>query len=162
MEVELKAIGPNQVELLREPMLALHRHEASIQPALGHAPVRSDDEFWQRYAEWFVRSYRIGDGFCIVALSGEQAVGMVFGVVREGILGFDAGERIGYIEDIAVLESSRGDGVGSALMERARSEFVARGLTSFQLSTVPNNDGARAFYAKFGLQPAAHLLIGQL
>jgi ribosomal protein S18 acetylase RimI-like enzyme len=163
MEFELVELTASDVEQLREPMIALHRYEAAVQPALGHAPVRDDESFWQRYRDWFVRAYRAGDGICVAARSADgEILGFVFAVVKEGDLGFDAGDRVGYIEDISVLESARRLGIGRALVEAARERFARRGLTSFKLSTVPGNEEARQFYSQLGLKPAAMLLIGEV
>jgi len=163
MEYELVDVTPSEIESLREAMLALHRFEAAVQPALGHAPARDDESFWLRYRDWFVRAYRSGDGVCIAARASDgEIIGFVFGVVKEGDLGFDTGDRVGYIEDISVLESARGAGVGRELVDAIRERFARRGLTSFKLSTVPGNDDARAFYARLGLKPAAQLLIGEV
>jgi ribosomal protein S18 acetylase RimI-like enzyme len=163
VEFTLVDIEPRHIELLREPMLALHRYEAAVQPALGHAPARDDQSFWLRYRDWFARAYRAGDGICIAAKApGGEIIGFVFGVVKEGDLGFDTGDRVGYIEDISVLEAARGAGVGRELVVAIRERFARRGLTSVKLSTVPGNDDARAFYASLGFKPAAQLLIGEV
>lgn len=90
------------------------------------------------------------------------AIGFLFAVEKQGDTAYDTGERIGYIEEIAVLARARGAGVGGALVEEARRRFAARGLRFVKLSTVPGNDEAREFYAALGFEPAARLLIGEV
>lgn len=70
-------------------------------------------------------------------------------------------ERIGYIEEIAVLERARGEGIGRALMRAACEHLAALGIETYKLSTVPGNDAARAFYSRLGQRPAARLMIGR-
>lgn len=163
VEHRLIDIPPASIERLKPLMLAMHAVERSVQPALGHAPVRTDDAFWPRYAEWFARAHAAGDGICIGAeLLDGSLIGFVFGVVKEGDLGFETGDRVGYVEDISVLESARGSGIGRELMNAVRERFAELGLSSVKLSTVPGNDAARGFYASLGFKPAAQLLIGEL
>lgn len=163
MEYKLIEVTPDQIELLRAAMLSMHQAEREVQPALGHAPVRSDDDFWNLYTARFPGWFNDGDGFCIAAQSPQgEILGHVFGVVKEGDIGFDSGDQIGYIEDIAVIAGARNLGLGSVLLDAARARFAERGLRSFKLSTVPGNDAARRFYARHGLKPAAQLLIGEI
>ena len=55
------------------------------------------------------------------------------------------------IGDVIVAEAQRGRGIGSALMEAARTWARKRGAGSLRTAVVPTNDRARAFYAKHGL-----------
>lgn len=165
MDYEIVEIGPDRIGSLRELLLALHAHEVAVQPALGHAPARSDEDYWSLYSARFADWYRDGDGYCFAARErdGGDFVGFVFGIEKECDSAYDTGgERLGYIEEIAVLDRARGAGVGRALMDAARGRLAERGIASFKLSTVPGNDAAREFYSKLGLKPAARLLIGEV
>lgn len=165
MEYEIVEIGPEEIGALREPLLELHAHEVKVQPALGHAPARSDDDYWQLYSSRFAAWYRNGRGYCFAARETKTGryLGFVFGIEKESDSAYDTGgERLGYVEEIAVLDSARGAGIGRALMDAVRGQLKQRGITSFKLSTVPGNNAAREFYARLGLQPAAELLIGEV
>lgn len=163
MDFTLKEITPEQIELLREAGIALHRHEVEVQPRLGSAPARGDDDYWRHYVDRFADWFAKGRGFCFVAEDPDGAViGFVFCTEREGLAAYNTGERIGYVEEIAVVDSARMLGVGRALMSAARERFVERGYSHFELSTVPGNDAARKFYSRLGLTPAAQLLIGDV
>ncbi len=159
MSVTIEEIGPQEIDRARELMLVLHRHEMTVQPKLGSAPGRSDEAFWAHYSSGFGRWYAEG-GIALLAMREEQALGFLFATERDGLFGFESSEKIGYVEDIAVLESARGMGVGRALMDAARERFRARGYSHFELSSVPGNEDARAFYRQLGLEPAAVLMIG--
>lgn len=156
-------IDPSAVERLREPALALHRHEIAVQPELADAPARADEPYWELYSSRFAEWITAGNGFCLVAKrpSGE-VLGFVFCVEREGLAAYETGPAIGYVEEIAVIESARMLGVGRALMDAARVKFRARGYSHFELSTVPGNDDARAFYERLGMQRAAVLMLGEV
>lgn len=161
MELKIEEVVPDQIERVRELMLTLHRHEIAVQPALGSAPGRSDDEFWAHYSGGFARWYADG-GIALIAVVDGRDAGFLFATEREGLFGFRSSERIGYVEDIAVLEADRGLGVGRALMDAVRARFRDRGYSHFELSSVPGNESARDFYRRLGLEPAAVLMIGDV
>jgi ribosomal protein S18 acetylase RimI-like enzyme len=163
MNFELVDIAPHEIELLRAATIELHHHEAAVSPALGHAAARSDQDYWRLYSARFAGLFRAGDGFCVAARGDDGAIlGFVFAVEKQGDAAYDTGDRVGYVEEIVVVQSARLSGVGLALMSEARKRFAARGLTAYKLSTVPGNDAARNFYSRLGLQPAAQLLIGEV
>ncbi|MBJ7353444.1 MAG: GNAT family N-acetyltransferase [Thermoleophilaceae bacterium] len=163
MDFAVVEIDASAVEKLREPALALHRHEIAVQPALADAPARADEPYWELYSSKFAGWMADGNGFCLVAERADGAVlGFVFCVEREGLAAYETGPAIGYVEEIGVIESARKLGVGRALMDAARAEFKARGYSHFELSTVPGNEDARAFYERLGMQRAAVLMLGEV
>jgi ribosomal protein S18 acetylase RimI-like enzyme len=158
--VEIDASG---VEKLREPALALHRHEIGVQPELADAPSRPDQPYWELYSSKFAGWMADGKGFCLIAERPDgEVLGFVFCVERAGLAAYETGPAIGYVEEIGVIESARKLGVGRALMDAAREIFKARGYSHFELSTVPGNDDARAFYERLGMQRAAVLMLGEV
>lgn len=56
------------------------------------------------------------------------------------------------VEDICVSKSARGQGVGTALMQRAEEWARECGLCGLFLETQDNNLSACRFYAKFGFE----------
>ena len=130
---------------------------------MAGASARADEPYWELYSSRFASWISAGNGFCFVAErpSGE-VLGFVFCVEREGMAAYETGPVIGYIEEIAVIESARMLGVGRALMDAARAEFKARGFSHYELSTVPGNDDARAFYERLGMQRSAILMLGDV
>ena len=163
MAIRIESISPSEVEALHEAAVALHHHEVAVQPRLGGAAARDDADYWSLYSERFAEWFAHGHGFCFAARDDSgRVIGFVFCTEREGLAAYDTGEKIGYVEEIAVLESARKSGVGRDLMDAARSVFRERGYIHFELSTVPGNDSAREFYTKLGLAPAAQLMIGDV
>lgn len=125
---ELVEIDASSVERLRDPALALHRHEIAVQPDIADAPARADEPFWELYSSRFAGWITAGNGFCLIA---ERSDGEVLGV-------------------------------GRALMNAARDRFRERGYSHFELSTVPSNEDARAFYSRLGMRQAAVLMLGEV
>jgi ribosomal protein S18 acetylase RimI-like enzyme len=163
VEFAVVEIDASAVERLREPALALHRHEIAVQPDLAGAPARDDDTYWSFYESRFADWMRDGNGFCFVAERADSAVlGFVFCVEREELAAYESAGPVGYVEEIGVVDDARRLGVGRALMDAARSRFKERGYSYFELSTVPGNDDARAFYERLGMQRAAVLMLGEV
>lgn len=161
VDLRIEEMDVDEVDRACELMLVLHRHEVSVQPALGSAPARSDDAFWDHYRGGFARWWADG-GCAFIAVADGRDIGFLFATEREGLFGYESSARIGYVEDIAVLEDARGSGAGRALMEAAKARFRERGYSHFELSSVPGNEDARAFYRRLGLEPAAVLMIGDV
>ncbi|MBI2691433.1 MAG: GNAT family N-acetyltransferase [Solirubrobacterales bacterium] len=161
MDITLEEIDPAGIERARQLMLFLHQHEMAVQPSLGSAPQRSDEEFWNHYSGGFERWYAYG-GFAAIAVVEGSDAGFIFCTEREGLFGFHSSERIGYVEDIVVSPGARTGGVGRILIDAARAEFRSRGYSHFELSSVPGNEQARDFYRRLGLEPAGVLMIGDV
>lgn len=59
----------------------------------------------------------------------------------------------GHLEDLFVVASARGRGVGRELMDFAIRRAAARGAAKLGLHTNERNDPAQAFYRKAGFRP---------
>lgn len=62
------------------------------------------------------------------------------------------GEPGVYLQDLVVTASSRGDGIGRALLCRVAREASAQGATYLRLAVDRANDGAMGFYRNAGLR----------
>ena len=58
--------------------------------------------------------------------------------------------KVMVVDEICVDESCRNQGIGTQMMEEVRALAKAFGCTDLQLGVYPQNDGALAFYQKFG------------
>lgn len=80
--------------------------------------------------------------------------GVVVGYASLKIRPFDfpgvVKRKIMLIDEFAVHESCRGQGIGTAMMEDIRALARAFGCTDLQLSVYPQNDDAVGFYQKCG------------
>lgn len=163
MDFRIETITAEDIDRFDEALLALHRHEAGVSPSLAGAAARPDAEYLALYKRRFADWWAGGNGFGFGAFDESgRALGFVFCTEREGLAGYETGERIGYVDEIAVVDDARGAGVGRALMDAAREVFAERGYSWFELSTVPGNQAARDFYGKLGLLPSAQKLLGRV
>ncbi len=60
--------------------------------------------------------------------------------------------RVMVVDEFAVREGCRRQGIGTAMMEDIHALARAFGCTDLQLGVYPQNDGAVAFYQKCGFQ----------
>lgn len=163
MKFRIEELRPDEIDRVFDAVIALHHHEIAVQPNLGSAPARDDQTYWEHYRARFAARYESGNGCFYAALDDEgSALGFIYAIERDGLDGYENSERMGYIEEIAVLDSARRLGIGRALIEAARDEFRRRGCSHMELSTVPGNEDARAFYARIGFETAAVLMIADV
>ena len=60
----------------------------------------------------------------------------------------------GYLDELIVARSHRGQGLGSQLMDWADGVFRERGVRRVELRVVVGNEGARRFYERRGFLPS--------
>ncbi len=130
--------------------------------AIEVRPVRDGDFFawldvYAKYAEfyetqltdqkalvlwsWLTAPEHEENGY--VAVDGDRIVGLTH--VREFARPLE-GDRGLFVDDLFVVEEERGKGVGSALLQQARSLAEERGLGVVQWITAHDNDTAQKLY----------------
>jgi GNAT superfamily N-acetyltransferase len=86
---------------------------------------------------------RFHEGPVWVALRGEEIVGTVAAVIREGSL---------YVRSMAVLPTERGGRIGARLLDMAEEYAREQGITRLYLSTTPFLHRAISLYRSYGFQ----------
>lgn len=90
---------------------------------------------------WLTAPEHEEDGY--VAVDGDRIVGLAH--VREFARPLE-GDRGLFVDDLFVVEEERGKGVGSALLQKARSIAEERGLGVVQWITAHDNQTAQQLY----------------
>ena len=85
-----------------------------------------------------------------VAKIGGQVTGYVLLKIREYNWPGVVKRKVMIVDEIAVDERSRNQGIGTAMMEEVRVLAKVFGCTDLQLGVYPQNDAAVAFYQKCG------------
>lgn len=70
--------------------------------------------------------------------------------------------RVGYLEDIVVTDSVRGQGVGERLFKACAAECVDRGYHHLTWQVLDWNEGAIRFYQRLGAEISSEWLNGRL
>ncbi len=78
------------------------------------------------------------------------AVGYVLLKIRDYDWSGMVRRKVMFLDEICVEEAFRGQGIGKAIMEDVHALARAFGCTDLQLGVYPQNDGALAFYQKYG------------
>lgn len=91
-------------------------------------------------------------GAVFIAREGERAVGFATLDWKWSML---KGARLGYLEDLYVLEDSRGRGIAEALIEACADRCRELGMPAMQWLTQPSNRRAQAVYDRKGASAEA-------
>ena len=93
-----------------------------------------------------------GDGLFFVALEADAVVGTI-------LAGYD-GHR-GWLYSVAVRESSRHRGIGTALVRHAERALTERGCVKINLQIAGGNEGVTAFYESLGYVVEPRISMGK-
>jgi len=162
VEVTITRAGAEALDRLRPLWLELHHHHQAVGgPALG--PYVGDDESWSArrvlYAEFLA-----GDGFAVLAERGGELIGYAMVAVKTSAETelddtWRAGKRVADIETLSVAPSARGQGIGSALLDRVDAELEAEGIHDVLIAAFVTNLDAIRLYERRGFRPASLFLI---
>jgi ribosomal protein S18 acetylase RimI-like enzyme len=140
-----------------EPLwIAVHHvHEASM-PEL--APYVSDAETWAERRALYESVFEKPDTVLLLALDGDELVGYALSHVlplEETWIAdtWRTGRRIAEVESLAVRESHRGQGIGSALLDAIDEALEAQGIRDVFVGALAGNEGALRLYRRRGFRP---------
>jgi ribosomal protein S18 acetylase RimI-like enzyme len=94
----------------------------------------------------------VSDGLFFVAVDDDVVIGTV-------MAGYD-GHR-GWIYSLAVAPARRNAGIGSALVQHAEEELVARGCVKINLQIIAENEDVQAFYLANGYKTEKRISMGK-
>ena len=131
-----------------------HAHEASM-PEL--APYVSDAETWAELRRHYESLFEKSDTTLLLAYDGDELVGYALShvlAVGETFIPdtWRTGARIGELESLAVRESHRGQGIGSALLDAVDEAFDAKGVRDVIVGALAGNEGALGLYERRGFR----------
>lgn len=162
MAVTITRAGAEALDRLRPLWLVLHRHHQAVGgERLG--PYVGEDASWTArralYAEFFAAG-----GFAMLAERDGALVGYAMVAIKTSAETelddtWVAGERVADIETLVVLPETRGDGVGSALLDAVDVELEAEGIHDVLIAAFVTNTDAIRLYEKRGFRPASLYMI---
>lgn len=116
---------------------------------LVHA--RSPGRDAARYETWLAEP----GSFILIAEQAGTPVGYAMVRLRSASPTWSSSERAGEIETLSVLPETRGQGVGTALLDAVRERLKPLGLGELSLHVIAGNDDATRFYERHGFSPFA-------
>jgi ribosomal protein S18 acetylase RimI-like enzyme len=140
-----------------EPLwVGVHHVHAASMPEL--APYVTDAQTWAERRSLYESVFEKPDTVLLLAFDGEELVGYALSHVlelEETWIGdtWRTGQRIAELESLAVRESHRGRGIGSALLDRIDEALDAQGIRDVFVGALAGNEGALRLYARRGFRP---------
>ena len=162
-EVRIERADAGRIGELEPITRSFHRHHLTVDPAIPGIPPRHEDDWWairsERYRGWL----GAGDGaFLLIAELEGSPVGYAFATLHDQDDSHATGERFAQLESLAVLERTRGAGIGTALLRQVYRELHAAGVGEMVISALVTNDPAIRLYEREGFRPWVVLLIGRI
>jgi ribosomal protein S18 acetylase RimI-like enzyme len=156
MPVEIARGSADDIDALEPLWIAVHHAHQAAMPEL--APYVDDAETWREHRPLYESLFEQPDTFLFLARIDGELVGYALGCVAPAAEGWAAdtwrvGDRIGELESLSVLPGYRGDGIGSALLDRVEDEFAKLGVDDVVIGALPGNTGAIKLYEARGFKP---------
>jgi ribosomal protein S18 acetylase RimI-like enzyme len=129
----------------------------------GAWPVRRPEDAWAQRREQYLQWLAEGSARMFAAVPDQgEALGYAVFSVRPSMPSWDVGTEVGELETLAVAAESRGQGIGSTLIERCQDELRAQGVTHWSVGVVEANEGAARLYERAGFKPFYRNLMARL
>jgi ribosomal protein S18 acetylase RimI-like enzyme len=150
--VDIVRAGAERIPDLRPLWESLSRHHAEVAPELAMlGEVRPEADSWAVRRELYEEWLQDPDAFVLIAESDGGPVGYAVVQLRGPEETWATGDRVAQLETLAVLPGHRGQGIGSALVERMHEELRRLGASHFVVSVIASNADAVRFYERLGL-----------
>jgi ribosomal protein S18 acetylase RimI-like enzyme len=149
--------GADALDRLAPLWLVLHRHHQAVGgEALG--PYVDDETSWRARRELYAGFLDHG-GFALLAEREGELIGYAMVAISpaaETLMAdtWRTGARVAEIETLCVAAAARGDGVGSALLDRIDSELESEGVRDVLIGALVTNTDAIRLYERRGFRPA--------
>jgi len=162
VDLAIRRAGAEALDRLRPLWLELHHHHQAVGgPALG--PYVGDDESWTARRELYAE-FLAGGGFAVLAERGGELIGYAMVAIKTSAeTEFDdtwrSGPQVAEIETLSVAPAARGQGIGSALLDRVDDELEAAGIDDVVIAAFATNAVAIRLYERRGFRPASLYLI---
>jgi ribosomal protein S18 acetylase RimI-like enzyme len=153
----IRRAGPDAIDRVAPLWLALHQHHRAVGgERLG--PYVDDERSWAARRELYAAVLAKG-GFLLLAERDAELIG--YAAVAVSPAGetltpdtWATGDRLAEVETLYVVPGARGDGVGSALLDRIDAELAAAGVDDVMIGAIVTNVDAIRLYERRGFRPA--------
>lgn len=161
--IHIEKIGAERVGELEPLARSLHAHHLTVDPAIPGVPPRDEDGWWairrERYRGWLAEP----GAFALLArLGGAGPVGYAVVSIHGADDSHRTGDRFAELQSLAVLEGSRGAGVGSSLLRGVYAELRALGIEELAIGVLATNHDAMRLYEREGFRPWVITTLGKV
>lgn len=144
---------------------ALYEHHMKLTPHL-HDRACAYEQAWKTHRQ--VRTEWLNsepDSFVLAVPDGEHYLGYAYVRVRPGArfaVSWSASDPLAELSILAVLPSSRGRGIGSALLDAVEARLRELGIQDLRIEVVTTNTDAMRLYERRGAVPFLTSLVQRL
>jgi len=145
-----------------------HNSMILVEADFNYGPFKNHESLL-RYIDKMAKESQEKNGFIFLAIVDEKPVGFIQGIVKDHSkddirsMVIQSGPSIqGWIGELYVDFNYRSQGIGLALMKKAKLYFNSKHCTSIRLNVFYNNRVAVEFYEKFGLRRISLEMGGKL
>ena len=162
-EVAITRAGGEVLDRLEPLWLELHHHHQAIAGA-ALEPYVGDAHSWAARRAMYAGFLEAPHGsFVLLAERNAALLGyamVAISPVEDTWLDdtWRTGPLIGEIETLSVTADARGEGIGTALLDRADEELTAAGVEDVVVGAFAANTGALALYERRGFRPTWNYL----
>jgi GNAT superfamily N-acetyltransferase len=157
--IEIVEAGAERIEDLEPLWHELVVHHSRVMRVL--APPRERADAWARRRRHYEALLAKPGAFALIAEREGVPVGYAMVEPGQPSQSWQI-DNAATLETLVVTPDARGDGIGSALLERVREKVRDAGVTHLGLGVVATNDDAIRFYRRHGFEPAFVDMIAQL
>ena len=135
--MDIVRAGAERIPDLQPLWESLSRHHAEVAPGLAVlGEVRAEADSWAVRRELYEERLQDPDSFVLIAESDGAAVGYAMVQLRGPEETWATGDRVAQLETLTALPGHRGQGMGSALVERMHEELRRLGASHFVVSVI--------------------------
>ena len=156
-DLRIEPLDAADIELVAPLWKQLMDHIASLPHAA--VPVRPSDESWELERKEMLTELA-GDGFVLVAWSGERPAGYAFVCIEGPDPVWYTGDKHALLATLVVDQAARGGGVGSALMDAVDEELERLGVEDVEIGVDTGNEVATRLYESRGYRPDFRIFYG--
>lgn len=142
MNISINTYSPTDSESVNQLFLGLQLHEHKFDP---YKSIKLENA--QNYKRELLETIGKQHGEILIAKEGNKVVGLVAWFLEEE---YEFDEPYGYISDIVVSESYRGQGIGQQLLDEAMSQIKNTGVKRVHIGVLLANTETKNFYTKNG------------
>jgi GNAT superfamily N-acetyltransferase len=153
MQIEISEYLEKDLDDLMQMAIGLIDLMSSIDPQKRFRPKEDFDAV--KYVEARFQKILDENGKVYIAFADEKPAGYLMATI-EGATGVDSlnkyPTKLGVIDALFVLESFRGEGISSAVLEKSEAYFRDNGCDFSEISCLATNEPARSAYLKKGYE----------
>lgn len=155
LPVVMQRLHADQIDLLEELWLTLHRHHQAVGAELS--PYVDDAQSWKKRREFYLDCFAQPGSFAWGAYAGQTLVGYALvRVERASTMWTDtwvAADTTAEIESLIVDPAHRGNGIGTRLMDAIDEELARLEITDVVVGALPGNAQVLELYRRRGFAP---------